>query len=94
MLTGAAGAGGVGAAESAAVLAPGAHRQTQRQPVRWQQRQEADGGCLGGEAFEFCTFGIDSVTRIWGIWGNEQFMRGHVLQHAMAQSANIGSAKL
>ena len=49
MLTGAAGAGGVGAAESAAVLAPGAHRQTQRQPVRWQQRQEADGGCLGGE---------------------------------------------
>ena len=33
MLTGAAGAGGVRAAESVAVSAPGAHRQTQRQPV-------------------------------------------------------------
>ena len=34
MLTGAAGAGGVGAAQPAAVPPPGAHRQTQRQPVR------------------------------------------------------------
>ena len=65
MLTGAAGAGGVGAAQPAAVPPPGAHRQTQRQPVRWQQRQEADGGRLGGEAdTEICTFALLAST-LW-----------------------------